>query len=326
MSDMSPARIGGLLLGIGLVLAVLLFGLSANNFLLQAGTTLAMYVALAYAWNIVGGYMGYPSFGTAAFFGFGCYACAIAQSLGASLWLAWVIAAFAGAIFSGILGSILLGMRGHYFAIGTIAVLEVMREVSNNWEAVTGGATGLNLPIMAGSPNAVGMFYFFAMAAFAGLTVVLTLALAHSKFGFGLRCIKQNEQAASMVGIDVFRYKVAAFVLSSALMCVTGAIYASMAAFINPDDAFNILMSISVPVIVTLGGAGLVLGPLVGAIVYMVLDNFVWINFINYHSAVLGVIIIAVIYFVPQGLLREALRSWSLLRAGVLRKFGVKAA
>jgi branched-chain amino acid transport system permease protein len=323
---MSAARIGGTLLGIALVVAAFVFGVTANNFLLQAGTTLAMYVALAYAWNIVGGYMGYPSFGTAAFFGFGCYACAISQSFGAPMWLAWLLAGLAGAVFSGILGSILLGMRGHYFAIGTIAVLEVMREVSNNWEALTGGATGLNLPIMAGSPRAVGMFFYFAMAIFAGLTVVLTLVLAHSKFGFGLRCIKQNEQAASMVGIDVFRYKVAAFVLSSALMCVTGAIYASMAAFINPDDAFNILMSISVPVIVTLGGAGLVLGPLVGAIVYMVLDNFVWINFINYHSAVLGVIIIAVIYFVPQGLVREALKSWTLLRSRVFGKAGAKAA
>ncbi len=314
------------IVGIALTAAVLLFGVTVNNFLLQAGTTLAMYVALAYAWNIVGGYMGYPSFGTAAFFGFGCYAGAIAQNFGAPMWLAWAIAGVAGAAFSGILGSILLGMRGHYFAIGTIAVLEVMREVSNNWEAVTGGATGVNLPILTGSPRAVGMFYFFVMAAFAGLTLVLTLVLAHSKFGFGLRCIKQNEQAASMVGIDVFRYKVSAFVLSSALMSATGAIYASMAAFINPDDAFNILMSISVPVIVTLGGAGLVLGPLVGAIAYMVLDNFVWINFINYHSAVLGLIIIAVIYFVPQGLVREALRSWAVLRSWLSKTVGPKPA
>ncbi len=323
---MSARRISVLILGVALAGAVLVFGLIANNFLLQAGTTLAMYVALAYAWNIVGGYMGYPSFGTAAFFGFGCYAGAIAQNFGAPMGLGWVIAGSAGALFSGILGSILLGMRGHYFAIGTIAVLEVMREVSNNWEAVTGGATGLNLPIMPGSPHAVGIFFFFAMAVFAGLTVLLTLALAHSKFGFGLRCIKQNEQAASMVGINVFRYKVLAFVGSSALMCVAGAIYASMAAFINPDDAFNILLSISVPVIVTLGGAGLVLGPLVGAMVYTVLDNFVWINFINYHSAVLGVIIIAVIYFVPHGLVREALKSWSLLRSRVIGTPGAKAA
>src|SRR3954471_19859018 len=198
---MSARRIWTFIFGVALAGAVVVFGLIGNNSLLQAGTALAMYVALAYAWNIVGGYMGYPSFGTAAFFGFGCYAGAIAQNFGAPEGVAWIIAGIAGAVFSGILGSVLLGMRGHYFAIGTIAVLEVMREMSNNWEAVTGGATGLNLPIMAGSPHTVGMFYFFAMAVFAGLTALLTVALAHSKFGFGLRCIKQNEQAASMVGI-----------------------------------------------------------------------------------------------------------------------------
>lgn len=299
--------------GAVLALATIGFGVTANNFLLQAGTTLAMYVALAYAWNIIGGYMGYPSFGTAAFFGFGCYAGAIAQNAGAPMWLAWAAAALAGAVFAAVLGRILLGMRGHYFAIGTIAVVEVMREVSNNWEALTGGADGLNLPIVAGSPHAVGMLFFFIMAAFAAFTLLLTLLIARSKFGFALRCIKQNEQAASMVGIGVLRYKVTAFVISSALMAATGAIYASMVAFINPDDAFNILMSISVPVIVTLGGAGLVLGPLVGAVIYMVLDNVVWINFINYHSAVLGVIIIAVIYFIPQGIVREVVKRGSVL-------------
>jgi branched-chain amino acid transport system permease protein len=307
---------GALCLFLGLVAAIVIaFGLSANNYLLQAGTSLAMYMSLAYAWNIVGGYMGYPSFGTAAFFGLGAYLGAIAQGFHAPLVLAWVIAGIGGGLFSAFLGSVLLGMRGHYFAIGTIAVLSVMREVANNWEAVTGGATGLNLPIMAGTPREVGLFYYFVMAGAAGVTLVLTAILARSKFGFALRCIKQNEQAAAMVGIDVFRTKVMAFVVSSALMSAIGAIYASMVSFIDPDDAFNILMSISVPVIVTLGGAGLLLGPLVGALLYMLIDDFVTLNFINYHTAVLGLLIVAAIYFVPQGLLREFGRRYQRLRA-----------
>ncbi len=298
-----------------LALGVVAFGLTANNFLLQAGTTLAMYVALAYAWNIVGGYMGYPSFGTAAFFGFGCYLGAIVQNAGAPMALAWLAAAAGGAVFSAFLGSILLGMRGHYFAIGTIAVVQVMREVSNNWEELTGGATGINLPILSGDPRDVGMFFFFVMCAFAGFSVLLTDVLARSTFGFGLRCIRQNEQAAAMVGIDVFRHKMAAFIISSALMSATGAVYASMVAFINPDDAFNILMSITVPAIVTLGGAGLVLGPLIGAAIYTVLDNIVGISLLSYHSAVLGLIIIGVIYFIPHGVVREVQKRWSALRS-----------
>jgi branched-chain amino acid transport system permease protein len=288
-----------------LAIGAIAFGFVANNYLLQAGTSLAMYMALAYAWNIVGGYMGYPSFGTAAFFGLGAYLSAIAQGFHAPLVVAWLIAALGAAIFSAFLGSILLRMRGHYFAIGTIAALEVMREVANNWEAVTGGATGLNLPIMAGTPRAVGMFYYFVMCGAAALTLVLTAILARSKFSFALRCIKQNEQAARTVGIDTLRTKVLAFVLSSVLMSVVGAIYASMVSFIDPDDAFNILMSISVPVIVTLGGAGLLLGPLVGTFLYMLVDDLVTLHFINYHMAVLGFLIVAIIYFVPRGLIRE---------------------
>ena len=119
-----------------------------------------------------------------------------------------------------------------------------------------------------------------------------------------------------MVGIDVFRTKVMAFVLSSAMMSAVGAIYASMVAFIDPDDAFNILMSISVPVIVTLGGAGLLLGPLVGALFYMLIDDFVTLHFINYHTAVLGVLIVAAIYFVPQGIIRQVAKLYRGRRGG----------
>ncbi len=303
-----------LLGGFVAVALVVTFGLRANNYLLQAGTSLAMYMALAYAWNIVGGYMGYPSFGTAAFFGFGAYLGGIAQNHEIPLAASWLVAGIGGILLSAVLGSILLGLRGHYFAIGTIAVLEVMREVANNWETVTGGAIGMNLPIMVGTPDQVGLFFYLVMWGAAGLMVLLTVVVARSKFGFALRCIKQNEQAAQMVGINVFFYKVTAFVLSSGIMSAIGSVYGSMVAFITPDDVFNILMSISVPVIVTIGGAGLVLGPLVGAILYTGIENLVWLNFINYHLAVLGLIIMAAIYFVPHGLLREVhnrLSRWS---------------
>jgi branched-chain amino acid transport system permease protein len=319
MSAAAPKRVRATLLAVAAAAAaaagLAAFAVTADNYLLQAGTSLAMYMALAYAWNIIGGYMGYPSFGTAAFFGLGAYMGGIALNNGVPLGLAWLAAGLAGAVFAALLGSILLGLRGHYFAIGTIAVLEVMREVANNWEQLTGGAIGMNLPIMAGSARSVGIFFFVTMWAAAAITLLLTWLIARSKFGFALRCIKQNEQAAHMVGIDVFFYKVSAFVVSSAIMSVIGAIYGSMVAFITPDDAFNILMSISVPVIVTLGGAGLVLGPLLGAILYIIIENLVWLNFINYHMAVLGLIIIAAIYFVPHGLLREFEKRYAAWKA-----------
>ena len=308
-----------------LLAAVITFGLLANNYLLQAGTTLAMSMVLCLAWNVVGGFMGYPSFATAAFFGLGAYAGGIIQSGGGPLPVAWAAAAVGGAIFAAAFGGILLGLRGHYFAIGTVAVVEVMREIANNWEGLTGGAIGMNVPILAGSPRAAGLFFYFAMW---GLVVVAFAAcalIARSKFGFGLNCIRQNEPAASMVGIDVFKFKVAAFVVSGLIMSTAGAIYASMVAFIEPKDVFNILLSIEVPVIVMLGGAGTVLGPLVGATLYIVLKELVWVNSINFHSAILGVIIIAVIYAVPKGVLREiAARIHTRWTSRRLRSAGVE--
>ena len=320
MMGASSANVARALVAVAVIAAVVAFGFSANNYLLQAGTTLAMSVVLALGWNIVGGYMGYPSFGTAAFFGLGAYTGGILQTYDVPLAVAWSAAAFGGALFAALLGSILLRLRGHYFAIGTIAVVEVMREIANNWDGLTGGAIGLSLPILAGSPRAVGIFFYLAMWILAVAAIVLTVAIANSKYGFALRCIRQNENAASMVGIDVFKFKVSAFVISGAVVALAGAIYASMVAFIEPKDVFNILMSIEVPVMVMLGASGTVLGPVLGASVYVLLKELVWVNFINFHSAILGVIIVAVIYAIPKGLLREFnLRRWSKLTFRPLR-------
>lgn len=290
-----------------------------DNYQLQVFTTLAMFCVLCWAWNIVGGYMGYPSLATAAFFGVGAYVDGIAQGNGAPVGLAWLCSGVAGAVLAMLLGAALLRLRGHYFAIGTIAIVEVCREVSNNWSGLTGGAIGLNVPILAGSPDAVGRFFFLAMAGLALVAFVVTILVDSSRFGFGLRCIRQNERAASMVGIDVFRYKVAAFILSGMLAAAAGGIYASMVAFVEPKDAFSILMTIEVPVMVMLGGMGTVFGPLVGGVFYVVLKEFVWAYFIDWHSGILGLIVVAVIYFLPRGVFGT---SWS----GILDRLRRRAA
>ena len=211
----------------------------------------------------------------------------------------------------------LLRLRGHYFAIGTVAIVEVCREVSNNWSDLTGGAVGLNLPILAGSPEAVGRFFFLAMLGLAFVAFAATILVDCSRFGFGLRCIRQNERAAAMVGIDVFRYKVAAFALSGLLAAAAGGIYASMVAFVEPKDAFSVLMTIEVPVMVMLGGMGTVFGPLVGGVFYVVLREFVWAYFIDWHSGILGVIVVVVIYFLPQGVFGT---NWSRLLGRLQRR------
>lgn len=298
-------RLAMLKLAAGLLIFAIIAGVAfrLDNYQLQVGTSLAMLAVLCLAWNLVGGYMGYPSFATSTFFGIGAYAAGIAQVQGLPILLAWFAAAFAGAVMALALGVPLLRLKGHYFAIGTIATVEVAREISNNWDDLTGGAIGLNIPMQSGSPEYVGQFFFLVMLGLATIAFLVTMAVDRSRFGFGLRCIRQNEKAASMVGINVFKYKVGAFVLSGALGAAAGGIYASMVAFIEPKDAFNLIKTIEIPVMVMLGGMGTIFGPLIGSTFYVILKELVWANFINWHSGILGLIVVGVIYFLPSGVI-----------------------
>jgi branched-chain amino acid transport system permease protein len=274
-----------------------------NNYQLQVLTTLAMVCTLCWAWNIVGGYMGYPSLASSTFFGVGAYVDAIAQQHGMPVGGAWLCTAAAGALFGLLIGAALLRLKGHYFAIGTVATVEVAREVANNWSDVTGGAAGINVPIPVGDPESIGRFFFLAMLGLAAISFFVTLLTDRTKFGFGLRCIRQNERAASMVGVNALQYKVMAFVVSGAISAAAGGVYASMVAFLEPKDAFNILTTIEVPVMVMLGGAGTLFGPFIGGVFYVVLKEFVWNYYIDWHSGILGVIIVLVIYLMPRGVL-----------------------
>ncbi len=294
-----------------------------NNYQLQVGSSFAMLCTLCLAWNVVGGYLGYPSFATATFFGIGAYGAAISQAFGVPLTLSWLISAGVSALVAAAFGGALLRLKGHYFAIGTIATVELFREIVNNWDSFTGGAVGLNLPMIAGAPDVVGRFFYLSMLGMAFLSLIATFLMANSRFGFGLRCIRQNEQAAAMIGLEVYRYKVAAFVLSATLCGATGGIYASMVGFLEPKDAFSILTTIEVPVMVMLGGMGTIFGPLIGATFYIVLREFVWANFIQWHSGILGIIVVAAILIVTNGVLGSRLpKSWRVWSA---RPKGVKA-
>jgi len=129
-----------------------------------------------------------------------------------------------------------------------------------------------------------------------------------SALGFA---IKQNEDAADMVGIDVTSYKTAAFALSAMFCGTIGAIYASWVAYIDPSDAFSTLLSLKVPVMTLLGGPGTVLGPVVGAWIFVILEEIIWAQFLELNRAILGVVIVLLIFALPGGLLRLRLPSWN---------------
>jgi branched-chain amino acid transport system permease protein len=307
------------------VLALVTTPLWASNYILRLATMIAMFTALTLSWNFIGGFAGYPSFSTAAFFGLGCYAGALSQRSGVPMVLAWGIATVVVGAFAGALGAIILRLRGHYFAIGSIGVVEVVRLIVSSWGSLTGGGDGLNLPLLTGGPDEVARIFLLVMTVIMVAVFVLTVIVDRSRLGFGLRCIQQNEDAANMVGVDTTRYKVVAYILSALFCGTVGAAYASWAGYIDPNDSFSIIMTIKVPVMCLLGGPGTVLGPVVGTAAFSLLEEVFWANFLDYNRAILGAVIVVLIFFLPGGLLGLSYRGLAARFAKPFRRSKVAA-
>src|SRR5262249_19532772 len=198
---------------------------------------------------------------------------------------------------------------GHYFAMGSIGVVEVVRLVVLSWGSLTGGGDGLNLPLIGGGPDVVARIFLAVMLAIMVITFIVTALVDRGRLGFGLRCIAQNEDAADMAGVDTTRYKVTAYTLSALFCGTVGAAYASWTGYIDPNDSFSIIMTIKVPVMCLLGGPGTVLGPVVGTAAFTLLEEVFWANFLDYNRAILGAVIVVLIFFLPGGLLALSYRD-----------------
>ena len=181
---------------------VLLLPWVGNNYFIRLATIMMLYSVLALSWNFIGGLTGYPSFATAAFFGLGAYAGAVSQGQGIPMYLAWVIGAALAALFATGLGLAILRLRGHYFAIASLVVADVLREIVNSTTNLTGGGMGLNLPILKLGVDAQAKLFYYCMFGIALLTIFTAAYVMRRPLGFGLGCIKQNEDAANIIGIN----------------------------------------------------------------------------------------------------------------------------
>lgn len=289
-----------LLVLIACVASLPLFG---DAYALRLGTIACMYAIFALSWNIVGGFAGYPSFATAAFFGLGAYTTGILMNRGVPLSLSLLGSLVLCLLLAAALGAVLLRLRGHYFAIASLSLVEVFRELVNNATDLTGGGMGLNIPLVSGaSVLSDATFFFYAMWGLLLITALVVIAVSVSKLGFGLNCIRQNETASSMVGLNATLYKAIAFGLSACFVGTAGGLYAAWVHYIDPSDVFDILYSVKPIVMALMGGLGSPLGVVCGAFVYLGLEEVVWRNYIQIHSGVLGVLIILLLLFLPHGL------------------------
>jgi branched-chain amino acid transport system permease protein len=302
----------GLLVLIACMASLPLFG---EAYALRIGTTACMYAIFALSWNVVGGLAGYPSFANAAFFGFGAYVTGILMSYGVALTGAAMSALLLSFALASALGAVLLRLRGHYFAIASLSLVEVFRELVNNATDLTGGGMGFNIPLSSSS-SIMGdaTFFFYAMWGLLVLTAVVVIVVSNSKLGFGLDCIRQNETAANMIGMNTTLYKSIAFGLSASFVAAAGGFYAAWVHYIDPSDVFDILLSVKPIVMALIGGLGSPLGVACGAFVYLGLEQVVWRNYIQIHEGVLGILIILLLLFLPRGLISlRAGRVWRLL-------------
>ena len=274
-----------------------------SGYWIRVITTIFMYAVIAQGMNLMSGYMGYLPFGNAMFFGIGAYVTAIGMSKGLSFLLVVPLAAITAILFSIILGLPVLRLRGHYFAIATIGMSGAILSVVQNATELTGGAMGTTLPIIDKAPGVVYNYFYLAMLALMVITSLSLHFIIKSKFGFGIRSIKANEDAANSMGINTTYHKVVAWAISALFTSIAGALYAYWMSFIGPDEVFDVMIAVNTIVIMLIGGAGTILGPIIGAFIIELFAEVAWSSFLEYHLAVLGIIIIVIVIFVPKGMI-----------------------
>ena len=309
-------RLNGRWVSAVLVTFVLLAPLMINDYHQSFLLQVFMVIALAQAWNLISGMTGYVSFGHAAFFGVGAYAGALFLTWGFPWWLAVMKGAGIAALLAVPLGFLTLRLRGPYFAIAMLGLNEVGRIVATLWVNVTHGGSGLTLsPELLPSLD-VKYFTMFGLA----LVATLLVAWIHrSRFGLELRAIREDEEAAEMVGVNTTRDKVIAFVLSAVIPGAVGAVYVMYTSYLNPASAFDNARNIEMIVVVLFGGSGTVWGPILGAGTVMVLREILWAQFPSAHLAALGVLLLVVVLYLPGGLisiLRDRLQKRPDARPG----------
>jgi branched-chain amino acid transport system permease protein len=303
-----------LIVGVGILALIALVPLTGDQSALSLWTFIVMYMVLAQAWNFIGGFTGYAAFGNVAFFGIGAYAVAITLEGGHPYWLGLLLAVVISGLFAFLLGLPVLRLRGHYFAIATLGVAVALGEfVASKDIGATAGEISLNPPPI--KYQIANNLFFYGFWGLALVTLLGTVWMARSRMGYALVAIRENELAAEALGIPTYWYKVAAFVLSALPTALAGGLFAYWQLAFDPTGeggAFDVNISVAMILMVVLGGAGTILGPILGAIIIEYLDQYTLVAFPAFHGPLLGALIVLVTIFLPQGLIRlvrELLRS-----------------
>ncbi|MBN9245053.1 MAG: branched-chain amino acid ABC transporter permease [Mesorhizobium sp.] len=267
-----------------------------SDVLVQFGINALLLAVLAQGWNIIGGYAGYASFGNSVFYGLGSYGVAIAM-------VQWELPFAVGMVFGVVLAvafAFLLGLpvlrlRGHYFAIATLALAQVMIAIVSNL-SIAGQNIGLVLPPL----NDDRLFYELSLVLLVAATATV-FWLTRSRFGFGLIAIRENEEGAAVMGVNTTLYKVLAFALSGVFSALAGGIHAYWITFLDPASAFDISLNVKMIIMAVFGGPGTVLGPVLGAFVLSTVSELLSSEITSVAGLFFGLVVVVAVIFMPRG-------------------------
>jgi branched-chain amino acid transport system permease protein len=281
-----------------------------NEFLLHLGITVLLWTVLGIAWNLLGGYAGQVSFGHATFFGVGAYTMMILYlRLGLAPWYGMILGGILGAVVSLPIGLICFRLRGPYFSLATLAVAEIVRLVSLNWEALTNGPVGLlitTLPPVSVGPRSVNWEskapFFYVVAILVVGAMLAAYGLSRSRLGAYLLAIREDEDTAESIGIDTVRAKVIVLALSAFLTGMAGGFYGLYYRYVDPDAVFPIALSVETVFIAVVGGLATVGGPVIGAIFLVTIGELFREHFLVGHLIFYGLFMMLAIRYLPEGI------------------------
>ncbi|PKQ08848.1 MAG: branched-chain amino acid ABC transporter permease [Alphaproteobacteria bacterium HGW-Alphaproteobacteria-12] len=268
-----------------------------------------LMVVFALTWDMLGGRMGYNSFGNIVFFGIGCYAAAVVQrDAGLPYFEGLALGLVAGGVLA-VLGAIvfglaMLGLRGHYFAIGTLGLGIAAGEIASGWEYV-GAGSGLALPLFPGELGQREIFFCASLFAVAALCFLTFRWVYGTRFGLALNAIRDDHDKADAMGLRTTQIKIFAWSLSALFLGVAGGLAANMIGFIDPRDvAFaGATYGVWMVLMAILGGKGTLWGPVLGAFVFHITQELFWTYLLGWQRVALGFFIVVIVVFFPQGIM-----------------------
>jgi branched-chain amino acid transport system permease protein len=277
--------------------------------------TAFLYVALAHAWNLIGGYAGLMSLAMPAFFGAGAVIAGVATLNGVPPLASIALSVLGSLLIAAVIGWPTLRLQGHYFVVATLLVTEALRNLVLNLNVFGfSGSTALNIFNLTSlselSPVQFNLLFYYALLLLAAAASAYIYRMERSRTGYALRAIRDSEKAARSIGIDTAHEKLSAFLISAALTGLVGAVWAFWLGIVDTNEAFNVRLAFEVVVIVFLGGRGSLWGPIAGTALIVAINESVGVEFPELHLVISGLLVALVVLVLPEGLVGTFKTGW----------------